>query len=261
MDLWQLEASPNGDDMGCTQGGHQNGVDGPLVECQSLPLLPHGIQSTPDTSGNFFHQANCAFSEDCSLHIAGPPVSAPHRYLAMFCNDILFGEGYGDVALAQEILEKIETWGRMREEGILQVGLQDNDVGSEASAGSHQDDRPSGGLLCKWGGCGRRIGSSPADVKAHLVEYHLRDIPEPPDAWSSSSTKLRCRWSECDGAPLLARSLVKHICGSHLKSNALVCPVQGCEEKLSRGDSLKRHLTKKHGLQQGRVLLSNSEVH
>ncbi|KAH9929208.1 uncharacterized protein B0H18DRAFT_221997 [Fomitopsis serialis] len=48
--------------------------------------------------------------------------------------------------------------------------------------------------------------------------------------------KVACRWRDCD-TDLLHRSLSKHISGTHLKSTTVICSVDGCNERLSRGDA------------------------
>ena len=98
---------------------------------------------------------------------------------------------------------------------------------------------------CKWQGCGLRIDATSKSVKTHMKEHHFADIPIPIHEWETSNVKVACQWVECKSL-LYARSIPKHITGVHLSSSAVRCPVEGCDEALSRGDALKRHMKQKH---------------
>ena len=102
-----------------------------------------------------------------------------------------------------------------------------------------------GGNTCKWKGCGRPLEVTPRGIKMHILEYHHVDVPVPVGEWETSNTKITCRWSECKTV-LYARSIPKHITGVHFTSSAVKCPIEGCDESLSRGDALKRHMKQKH---------------
>jgi len=180
--------------------------------------------------------------------------------LETFREDVYAAAGYENAPIAQQIFHLLQVYIQLKGEGRLYAtppsilpassqlvppGLPTrNDTHPDAAVEPYQEGVH--GQLCKWRGCGRPIGSAASDVKTHLLSYHGCDITEPPEAWRSSDAKLRCRWSECDSEPLLIRSLPKHICGTHLKSNTTMCPVEGCNERLSRGDALKRHMELKH---------------
>lgn len=98
---------------------------------------------------------------------------------------------------------------------------------------------------CKWHGCGLPLDRRTKAVKRHIIDYHGADIPVPPNEWEMSKIKVACQWRECK-AKLLARSIPKHVAGVHLTAKAVRCPVEGCEEWLSRGDALQRHILLKH---------------
>ncbi|KZT66944.1 hypothetical protein DAEQUDRAFT_729736 [Daedalea quercina L-15889] len=201
------------------------------------------------------------FSEDSgpSLFIApGPPqaVTVPLLDLEAFRNDIYSSVGYEHAPIAEAILELLRMYTKVKAEGRLHSTpspilrplshSSSPEPGYDISHPEANHDDATGLVLCRWRGCRERIGSTNHDVREHVLANHLADISVPGEDWRSSNSKVPCRWIECD-VRLLARSVPKHICGAHLKATVFVCPVEGCDEKLSRADALRRHIQKKHG--------------
>lgn len=104
---------------------------------------------------------------------------------------------------------------------------------------------PAVGPTCKWHNCGKPLDISKKAIKAHILEYHRADVAVPENEWDTSKTRIVCRWNECKRV-LLPRSIPKHVTVVHLAHDAVRCPVEGCDEWLSRRDALKRHMHQKH---------------
>ncbi|KZT10462.1 uncharacterized protein LAESUDRAFT_755962 [Laetiporus sulphureus 93-53] len=95
---------------------------------------------------------------------------------------------------------------------------------------------------CKWDNCGALLESTQhSAIEAHLREAHLplwRDVED-------KRLKQRCLWPGCSNRrELFYSGLAKHIATCHLHSTVSKCP--HCDQQLSRGDSMARHVKSQH---------------
>ena len=82
---------------------------------------------------------------------------------------------------------------------------------------------------------------SAAAVRSHLRECHGIEIRS-----KFGLKSVKCMWTEQGGSPcstdIRYNGLTKHICDVHLRVGSNICPY--CGKKLSRLDSMKRHIGK-----------------
>ncbi|KAH9840840.1 uncharacterized protein C8Q71DRAFT_854699 [Rhodofomes roseus] len=256
--------------MDPSRGGPMHGLEEGHIPYGAYQFAPQLSRSTHDTFGAGMGYA-APYTQGGTQTTPPQAANAPIFELEVFRADMYAGTGYEHTPIAEHIIRLLELYVQLKDGGRLDTipasaalhfippepavrllferpridpdcqSSQQTGITPDAAAGSSQE----GVHVCKWRGCGQHIGSTASDVKIHLISCHFDDIPEPPEVWKDSGLKLACRWSECD-SELFIRSLPKHICGTHLKSNTQLCPVEGCNERLSRGDALKRHMDSRH---------------
>jgi len=95
---------------------------------------------------------------------------------------------------------------------------------------------------CRYAGCNMIFHGT---VSAKVVKLHLKNDHGVERGTILPSRSAKCSWTEPGGSPCSTdvRGLAKHICDVHLRVGAQTCP--NCKKKLSRGDSVKRHIEKK----------------
>lgn len=92
---------------------------------------------------------------------------------------------------------------------------------------------------CGWNGCDMMIDNSSAGIQGHILKVHYTDTTVP-------SKSTGCHWGSCDGALYSGgASFVKHIRGTHLRLEDLICPY--CQAIIANGISPSRkHMQKNH---------------
>ncbi|KAH9925569.1 uncharacterized protein B0H18DRAFT_377014 [Fomitopsis serialis] len=98
---------------------------------------------------------------------------------------------------------------------------------------------------CRYGGgCNMTFHDT---VSAKAVKLHLKKDHGVERGSVLPPRSTKCSWTEPEGNPcstdVRAIGLAKHICDVHLRVDAQTCAY--CKKKLSRRDSIKRHIEQK----------------